>query len=159
MASDLVVTWNMSCTANQFLLGKLTAKHLAARYSARTRTVAGQFVHMHNVRVRWMKLSTPDLASKLESFERGAEPTRAQLKKALKASAKVVAKYLDVCEKVGQVKHWDGPTASYLGYLVAHEAHHRGLAMVALRVADLKLDDEVIYGQWQWGKKTSQPKD
>ena len=53
------------------------------------------------------------------------------------------------------MKAWKGPPASFLCYLVAHEAHHRGLAMVAMRQCGRKLPQEVVYGQWDWGKKRS----
>ncbi len=39
--------------------------------------------------------------------------------------------------------------------MVAHEAHHRGLAMVAMRLAGRALSKELVYGQWDWGKRMS----
>jgi len=58
-----------------------------------------------------------------------------------------------MCEAKGKVKKWNGFPATFLGCLIAHEAHHRGLAMVAMRISRHKLPQEVVYGQWQWGKK------
>ncbi len=52
----------------------------------------------------------------------------------MKASEEVIAQYLEECEAAGDVKYWSGPPATFLSYLVAHEAHHRGLAMVATAV-------------------------
>lgn len=53
------------------------------------------------------------------------------------------------------MKGWKGAPATFLAYVIAHEAHHRGLAMVAMRVAGHKLPKEVVYGQWDWGKRAS----
>ena len=154
--SPLVEAWRMSQDANLFLLKSLPAAALKDRYGPRTRDVRGQFKHMHDVRLRWMEHGAPDLAEGVEGFGRDDTPTRAKLKKALVASGKVVEAYLEQCAKTGKVKAWNGPPESFLCYLVAHEAHHRGLAMVAMRSANRKLPEETVYGQWDWGKKSSQ---
>ena len=79
--------------------------------------------------------TTPKAAIEVESFPRGAQPTKDELMAALRASEAPIAQFLEQCEAAGKVKNWKGPPASFLGYLIAHEAHHRGLAMVALRGA------------------------
>ncbi len=153
MASDLVEAWRMSNEANLFLLESLPKDFLGDRYGSRTRTVAAQFAHIHNTRVRWLKHAAPKLA--VDGFPKGAEPTKAQLKKALQSSEKAIARFLDEADAAGKVRHWKGPPTTFLGYLIAHEAHHRGLAMVAVRMSDHKLPQEVVYGQWDWGKSRS----
>ena len=155
MGSQLVEAWRMSNEANLYLLGEIQEEYLEDRYSARTRTVAAQFAHMHNVRLRWLKHAAPELMGGLKSFPRGAQPSKEELKKALTASEGTIARYLEECDAAGKVKKWNGPPATVLGYLIAHEAHHRGLAMVALRLSGHKMPQEVVYGQWQWGKKRS----
>lgn len=153
MKSQLVEAWCMSNEVNLYLLDSISDEYLQDRYAKRTRTVAAQFAHMHNVRLRWLNHSAPKLVDKLESFPKGVQPTKEELREALKASEKVISRYLEECEAAGDVKYWSGPPATFLSYLVAHEAHHRGLAMVAMRISGRKLPQEVIYGQWQWGKK------
>ena len=117
MARDLCEAWSMNNEANLFLLGEIEEEALADRYSGRTRTVADQFAHMHDVRVRWLTHAAPDFLGK------------------------------------GKVPSWKGSAATFLCYLVADEAHHRGLAMVAMKAGGRKLPPEVVYGLWQWGKK------
>jgi uncharacterized damage-inducible protein DinB len=153
VASQLVDAWRMSQEVNLFLLGKIPAKGLTASYSPRTRTVAGQFAHMHNVRLRWLGHAAPALVGEAKSFPKGGEPTKAELKRALSASAKTIERFLEESEASGKVRSWSGSPATFLGYLVAHEAHHRGLAMVALRTAGVKLGNDVVYGMWQWGMR------
>ena len=155
MASQLVEAWEMSHEANLFLLEGIPAEALLDRYAARTRTVAAQFAHMHNVRLRWLQHAAPALAAKAKPFEKEAQPTQRELKTALEASAPLVARFLEDSEAAGKVKSWKGSPASFLGYMVAHEAHHRGLAMVAMRMSGRKLSKELVYGQWDWGKKMS----
>ena len=145
----------MSNEANLFLLDSLPVSYLKDRYAPRTRTVAAQFAHIHNVRVRWLTFADSKTLGAAKGFPRGAQPTKAQLKKALLQSEKIVTRFLEKCEASESVKNWNGPPATFLGYLIAHEAHHRGLALVAVRIAGHKLPKEVVYGLWDWGKKRS----
>jgi uncharacterized damage-inducible protein DinB len=103
--------------------------------------------------MRWLKFATPALCKSVGTFPSGAVPTKKQLRTALRRSEDLVARFIGVWDAGGKVTQWKGPPATFLGYLVAHEAHHRGLAMVAMRVSGRKLSDRVVYGQWQWGKK------
>jgi len=155
MESQLVEAWRMSNKVNLYLLDQLPDDFLEDRYAACIRTVAAQFAHMHNVRLRWLKHAAPQLIGELQSFPRGAQPGKAELKEALQASEGPVAQFLEESEAAGKVEKWNGSPATFLGYLVAHEAHYRGLAMVAVRISGHKLPNEVVYGQWQWGKKRS----
>ena len=51
METPLVEAWQKNNDANLFLLWHLSQDALANRYSEKTRTVAAQFAHIHNVRV------------------------------------------------------------------------------------------------------------
>lgn len=153
MVSGLVEAWRMSNEVDLYLLEKIPRAHLGDRYAARTRDVAAQFAHIHDVRVRWLSHAAPELVGDAERLPKEPRPTKAALKRALKASARAVERLLVESEASGRVKRWNGSPATLLGYLIAHEAHHRGLAMVALRLSGHKLPQEVVYGQWQWGKQ------
>jgi len=153
MRSQLVEAWRMSSEVNSYLLDNIEEQYLDDRYSARTRTVRAQFAHIHNVRLRWLNHADVELVGEVKSFPKGAQPTKKELREALQASEQIIAQFLEKCEATGEVKKWNGSPATFLGYLVAHEAHHRGLAMVAMRISRHKLPQEVVYGQWQWGKR------
>lgn len=153
MPSELAQVWTANNRINLALLDAVPAKALADKYAERTRTVAAQFAHIHNVRIYHLERRGPAFLGNLEGFARGAQPGKTQLRKALNASAKAVADLLDECEAAGRVKSWKGPPASYLGYFVAHEAHHRALAVVSLRLSGTKLPKDVLYGIWySWRK-------
>jgi uncharacterized damage-inducible protein DinB len=154
MASDLVAGWEMSQEANLFLLQHVPAEHLGASYAARTREIRAQFAHLHDVRLRWLKHAAPAFARGAEPLGKGAH-TSAQLRKALVDSAGRVGAFLAECEAKGKVPSWKGPPATFLSYLVAHEAHHRGLVLVTLRQAGQRMPQEVVYGLWDWGKRSS----
>lgn len=151
--SDLAEAWHVNNQMNFLLLDALSKEALAATYSPRTRTVAAQFAHMHNIRVYQLEKRGPDFLGKLEAFPRGAQPTKTKLKSALKASEKAVAGMLARADKTGKAKGWPSSPTTFLSYFVAHESHHRGLTLVALRAAGIKLPKEVTYGIWYWSKK------
>lgn len=65
-----------------------------------------------------------------------------------------MAIFLEGAETKGKIKSWNGSPSTFLGYMIAHEAHHRGLIMTALRISGHKPTQEVVYGQWGWGKKS-----
>ena len=49
------------------------------------------------------------------------------------------------------MKNFKPHAAAFLGYLISHEANHRGHIELALRQAGIPLDDKIAYGQWEWG--------
>ena len=153
--SGLVDAWRMNQDANLFLLAGLQPAWLGDAYGTRTRDVRAQWKHVHDVRLRWTEHAAPQLVEDVPRLGEDAEPTKAQLKQALTGSSKVVERFLHLCLDKGKVPSWKGPPESFLGYLIAHEAHHRGLVMVALRTCGRKVPKELVYGQWDWGKRSS----
>jgi len=151
--SDILEAWKKNCEVNYLLLDGIPAKAMADQYTPRTRTVAAQFAHVHNVRIYQLKHRAPKRLGSLETFDRGAQPTGAQLKKALKVSDKAVASMLAEFEAAGKVRGWRGSPVSYLGYFLAHEGHHRALTLVCLRFGGTKMPDSIKYGIWDAWRK------
>ncbi|MFQ5654060.1 MAG: DinB family protein [Planctomycetota bacterium] len=153
--STLAATWRTSNEVTLALLAAIPREALADRYSERTRTVAAQFAHIHYLRVRNLKQRGPAFLGELHDFPRGAQPGKGELQSALEASGSAIAELLKHCEATGSVKSWGGnPPATYLSYLVAHEAHHRALAIVSLRLSGHKLPQSALIGLWSsWGRK------
>jgi len=151
--SDIFEAWKKNCEVNYILLDGIPAKAMSDQYTPRTRTVSAQFAHVHNVRIYQLKHRAPSHLGHLKTFERGAQPTKADLKKFLKASDKAVADMLADGEQAGKVKSWKGTPTSYLGYLLAHEGHHRALTLVCLRFGGTKMPDSIKYGIWDAWRK------
>ena len=152
--SNLTRAWRTNCQVTLELLEAIPREGLEASYSPRTRTVAAQFAHIHYVRVKNLDERGPkEGKGKIAAFERNAQPTKPQLVKALKASGKAMEKLFEAFAKEGKVKSFAEAPESYLGYHCAHEAHHRGLVLVSLRMAGVKLPDELKYSLWyRWRK-------
>jgi uncharacterized damage-inducible protein DinB len=153
VSSDLLDTWRRNHATNAMLLDAIPDEGLAARYSPRTRVVASQFAHLHNVRVYHLKKRGKAHLGKLTGFARGAEPGRDELLDVLVASTEAVGRMLEQCEQADKVPSWRGPPASFLGYFCAHEAHHRGLVLVSCRLSGVKVDRDVRDGLWNWSRR------
>ena len=114
------------------------------------RTIAAIVAHMHNVRVMWLKAAkVADVPEQL-----GRTPTRAEAAAALAASRDALARVLaDAFAADGRVKGFRPDAAGFFGYLVAHDAHHRGqIAMLARQVGH-PLPQKAMFGMWEWGSR------
>jgi len=153
MKTGLEQAWRVNGAMNTLLLDGIPEKSLLDRYSPKTRTVAAQFAHLHNVRLYHLDKRGPRGAPVLDPFPRKAEPTRAALKKALRASEDAIAALFRAADENGKAKGGSGPPESFLGYFVSHESHHRGLILVSLRLSGTKMPKEITYGLWNWSRK------
>ena len=121
----------------------------------KAKSVSGQFAHIHNVRLMWLKSMDPALVEPLQKLEQNASPTEVCL--ALKASALAVASVIDAAvASGGRVKGFKPTVEAFVLYLVSHEAHHRAMAELALRQLGTPISDKASYGQWEWGTRLAE---
>src|SRR3954469_19690247 len=88
-AYTLAETWHLNNRVNLLLLEHLTDEQLAFAANPRSRSIADQFAHLHNVRIQWLEPSAPQLAQRLSKIEKGAAD-KASLKEALTGSATAI---------------------------------------------------------------------
>ncbi len=115
------------------------------------RDIASITAHMHNVRLMWLKSSgAKDLPEKLEP----ATVTKAEAILALEASCKALEATLrDSLSGGGNIKGFKPDVASFFGYLVAHDAHHRGQITMLARQLGHPVSQSVMFGMWEWGTR------
>jgi len=154
MTDQILETWHINNRVNLMLLDQITEAGLRSSLSTRGgRDVARQFAHMHSVRVGWLDVCANDLRKGLATFGKDADPSKAELKKALNASADAIATLLQRgAEAGGKIKGFKRGVIPMLGYLIAHEGHHRGSILLTLKQTGNKVSTEVQYGIWEWGK-------
>lgn len=152
MDAAILETWKMNQKVNLRLLDNLTDGMLSDSYAAGVRKVGEQFVHMNTVRMAWIEVGAPALFKKRKKVDKDSIVTISYLKTELEKSSGLIEELLtDVFEKE-KMKGWKQHPLTFLGYLIAHESHHRGLIMVALRSAGHSLPKEEMFGLWDWGK-------
>ena len=113
------------------------------------RTISGIIGHIHNVRLMWLKaIGVEPLPAKLEGDEFSKEEAVAALNQSCAAVALVLEKALSTD---GRVKGFKPDAASFIGYLIAHDAHHRGQISMLARQLGHPVPQSAMFGIWEWG--------
>ncbi len=138
---------------NQYLIDSLEpAAWKAKPPDGKGRTISAIVAHMHNVRVMWLKVSAK--GSVIPAQLDRATVTQAQAVRALEQSRQALSDLIGrALESDGRIKGFRPDVAGFLGYLIAHDAHHRGqIAMLARQVGH-PLPQKTIFGMWEWGSR------
>ena len=151
MEEQLMETWAIHDRINLYLLDAIAEEALGAALP-KNRTVSDLFAHIHNVRLLWLKSAAAELLEGLAKLETKIVAPKAQLRTALEASGHAIAELLrKACVAGGKVKGFKPHVTAFLGYLIAHEAHHRGQIGWTLKGTGQPLDKKVAFGLWEWG--------
>lgn len=115
------------------------------------RSIPAIVAHIHNVRLMWLK------AVKSESVPEQLDKallTPQQALKALLKSRDALTKVLNhALQNDGRVKGFKPDVTGFVGYLIAHDAHHRGQISMLARQAGYPLPQSAMFGMWEWGSR------
>lgn len=114
------------------------------------RTVAAIAAHIHNVRGMWLKAAGGELVDKIEPQTVTRVEALACLDRSHVALTKLLAGAL---AGDGRIKGFKPDTAGFIGYLVSHDAHHRGQITMLARQAGHPLPQKAMFGMWEWGQR------
>ncbi len=152
MLDDLLEAWRTNHRINLYLIDQINDDGMKSTLSKHGgRGVAGQFAHMHNVRIWHLQNRARDLASPLATFETKVSPGKEELKEALSASSSAVESFLaGVLSGEPKRRGFKKGIFTTLSYLIAHESHHRGSILLTLKTSGHSLDKEAAYAIWGW---------
>jgi len=136
------------------LLDEISAEGLNVTFSKRGGgTPAKQFAHIHNVRYWKLEKLKKELAQKQGKIDRSDELCHELLRIRLLKSAEAVADLLkEGYENEGLIEGYRRGVYTLMGYLIAHEAHHRSNMIQTLKQCDHKLSRSFTINIWDWNK-------
>jgi len=147
-----IETWEINNRINLYLLNAINEEFLSDTSVSKGRSVGEQFAHIHNVRLMWLKAAEPNLLSGLTKLEKGTI-TKQLLTEELHNSASAIALLLERGMEEGKIKGFKPHPAAFLGYMIAHDSHHRGQVILSLKQSGHPIDQKVQYGIWEWGSR------
>jgi uncharacterized damage-inducible protein DinB len=160
LAEQLLDTWRVNDQVTQALLRAVPARGLlAVPLGSKGRNVAEQFRHLQRVRAGWLRYNRHPGAKKLDllrKHKKGSAPDRARLLAALRLSGRAVGEYVRERLASGQrVGFFGGRVARWLAYMIAHESHHRGQILLALKQNGMRMPDKVAITEvwYRWYRK------
>jgi uncharacterized damage-inducible protein DinB len=150
---SLVEAFAVNERMNQYLLEQLPDEAWRAEPpGGKGRTIAAIAAHIHNVRHMWLTVSAK--GSRIpEKLDRD-KCSKKQAAAALAKSAEAMTKLFEgaVARPDGKVRDFRPDVVNFFGYVVAHEAHHRGQICMLTRQVGYPLPKEAGFGMWEWGK-------
>ena len=149
---SLLDTFAINEQANQKLIAALSDQvWRTPPPGAKGRSLAGMACHIHNVRLMW--LAAADKSGKVPAKLDDDKVTREEVMEALGKSAALVRKLLEkgLADPAGRVPNFKPDVVAFVGYLVAHDSHHRGQMAMLARQNGAPLPSKASFGLWEWG--------
>ena len=149
---SLLETFAINERANQKLIESLSdSVWRATPPGGKGRSIAGIATHIHNVRLMW--LAAADKSAKLGAKLDDEKVSRKEVMEALSGSAKLVDKLLEkgLHDPVGRVPNFKPDVVAFVGYLIPHDAHHRGQISMLARQLGSAVPSKTAFGLWEWG--------
>jgi uncharacterized damage-inducible protein DinB len=166
LRDTILNTWKTSNRVTVFLVEHLPPEvWTSAIPGAPRRTVRMITGHLHNARCMWIKTLGQELGIAVPRSVDRRKVGRKELIPALERSSRGILRLLQLgCDRGGSIpiastyiwRNLPLDVGHVLGYLVAHEAHHRGQIVVVARALGYRLPSAVTAGLWQWTKRAAE---
>ncbi len=115
--------------------------------------IGHQLAHMYNVRFWKLEKLDKSLVSNLKTIKSGDVKTCDILTNYHQISSDLIQQSIEASfNNNAKIKGFKRGLIPFLGYLISHEAHHRGNIFLTLKLSKFKLPAELKYGVWEWNK-------
>lgn len=161
LSEALLAAFDTNERINQYLIDNLPGEAWRAEPPAgKGRDIASIVAHMHNVRVMWLKAAggkpSPERDRKIPEQLDRSKATPAQARKGLTESHATLCEVLKASLSAdGRVKGFRPDVAGFVGYLISHDAHHRGQITMLARQAGHPISQKAMFGMWEWGSRSA----
>jgi uncharacterized damage-inducible protein DinB len=154
MKEQIIETWMINNRVNLMLIDAISDEGMNCTLSKRGgRTVALQFAHMHNLRLWRLENYAKKLMEGQAEIDKEKEVGKELLKLRLSQSAEAMGSFIaHGVDEYGKIKGFKRGVIPMLGYMIAHEAHHRGNILLTLKQSGHKVPQEIQYGIWDWNR-------
>jgi uncharacterized damage-inducible protein DinB len=149
---SLLETFAINQKANELLLANVAEEvWQAPTPTGKGRNIAAIASHIHNVRLMW--LSAADKTGKIPAKLDDEKASREDASEALRKSAAAITKLLEagLADPAGKVPNFRPDVVVFIGYLIAHDAHHRGQIAMLARQLGHPIPAKAGFGLWEWG--------
>ncbi len=114
--------------------------------------VAAIVAHLNNIRVMWLKAVAKGSEVPEQLYRTRVTPVQAA--RALEQSREALSAVLQsALQSGGRVKGFRPDVAGFFGYLIAHDAHHRGQICMLARQIGHPLPQKAMFGMWEWSTR------
>jgi uncharacterized damage-inducible protein DinB len=141
----LLDSWDRNNTILVNLLRAIPEGAMDIRATGSSPSIGQMFMHMHYVRLIFVREDAPEFSTDVPTREWIAEPDRDRMAQMLHDSARVVRAAVQGKLASGRAmdQHYDNPLL-LLQHMVWHEGYHHGQIKLALKLAGHPFDDEEI---------------
>lgn len=153
LADALMQSFAINDRINLYLIEAIDAKAWGIDPpGGKGRSIAAIVAHMHNVRVMRLKAVDKESTPPEQLDRHSVTPKQALV--ALKASGKALTAVLAAAlNNGGRVKGFKPDVASFVGYLVSHDSHHRGQITMLSRQLGYPVPQKIMFGMWEWNSR------
>jgi uncharacterized damage-inducible protein DinB len=152
MKEQVLSTWLINNKINLMLIEAINEDDLRFTLSKLGgRTIALQFAHLHNLRLWRLENFAKEYLGSQKKIDAELPINKQLLKTRIEESGLAYAKWInESLSNKGEINGFKKGVIPFVGFMIAHEAHHRGNIILTLKQNGKKLPHDIEYGIWDW---------